>query len=135
MSKLPQWIYDNLTCNVLSYVEDHPGIWTARLCRLISGLPETEESIIHCGLCAEYANPRKRRRAAQCPPTLPGWPAAIGGAYQLHPPCGPIGLRRLQGMLYKLRDDCLMICSERSRIPDSRNHRGWDIATRWYPLH
>jgi hypothetical protein len=131
--RTPQWIYDHLTVNVLSRVEDNPGLWTARLCRKINGLPETEASVIHCGLCSDYANPRKRERAKQYAqrPTLPGFEPL----YQLHPPCTTIPLKQLQHMLYKLRDDCLMVYSERDRIPDSRNYRGWDMGTRWYPLH
>jgi len=131
--RTPQWIYDNLTMMVLSHVEDNPGLWTARLCRLINGLPETESSIIHCGLCSDYANPRKRALAAQyaaCP-TLPG----LEPQYQLHPPCSTIRLKQLQNMLYKLRDQCLMVLSERGQIPDTRNARGWDMATKWYPFH
>ena len=119
--RTPQWVYDNLTCIVLSYVENNPGIWTARPCRSINGLPETESSVIHCGLCADYANPRKRERAAQYAAAKkqlfekaqnPGlWAvsckmknaAGVLGAhpalpglspqYQLHPPCGAIRLR------------------------------------------
>jgi len=131
--RTPQWIYDNLTCIVLSAVEDNPGAWTAQLCRYLNGLPEDESSVIHCGLCSDYANPRKRERAAQYAalPTLPGLPAP----YQLHPPCRVIRLRQLQDILKKLRDQCLMISSEEgSEIPDSRNWRGWDFGTRWYPF-
>ncbi|MEA3339467.1 MAG: hypothetical protein U9R15_05820 [Chloroflexota bacterium] len=131
--RTPQWDYDNLTLRVLSYVETYPGLWTARLCRLINDLPENERSVIHCGLCSDYANPRKRKRAAQyaAHPTLPGF----SPQYQLHPPCFTISLRQLQGILRKLRDQCLMVLSEeQSRIPDSRNGRGWDLATRWYPF-
>lgn len=132
-TRTPQWVYDNLTLWVLSLVSDNPGFWTARLCRLINGLPETEQSVIHCGLCSDYANPRKRERAERYAqhPTLPGFEPP----YQLHPPCLTISLKQLQNMLHKLRDDCLMVYSERDRIPDSRNHRGWDVGTRWYPLH
>ncbi len=118
-------------CWVLSWVEDNPGVWTARLCRAINGLPETEASIIHCGLCDGYSNPRKRRRAARlaATPTLPG----LDPPLQLHPPCPTISLRRLQYLLRKLRDDCLMIYSEEgATIPDPRNHRGWDLATKWF---
>jgi hypothetical protein len=55
--------YEDMLLWVLGWVEDYPGCWTARLCRLINGLPETEQSVIYCGLCSEYASPRKRVRA------------------------------------------------------------------------
>jgi hypothetical protein len=130
-----QWVYDNFTIVAMNEVFASPGIWTARLCRTLNELPETEESIIHCGLCSDYANPRKRERARRLArqPTLPGWP--LGRPYQLHEPCRPFNLKRLQGILRKLRDVALMVRSERDRIPDTRNIRGWDWATRWYPIH
>ena len=127
-------MYDTKTIQAMNEIMASPGIWTARLCRTLNGLSETEDSIIHCGLCSDYANPRKRERARRLArqPTLPGW--TRGRPYQLHPPCSFVGLKQLQGMLYKLRDVALMLHSERARIPDSRNYRGWDVGTRWYPL-
>ncbi len=130
--RTPDWLYEELVIWVLGWVEDNPGIWTAKLCRLINDVPETERGVIHCGLCRCYANPRKRKRAARYAaiPTLPG----MDPPYQLHAPCAQMSLRRLQDILRKLRDECLMIRSEQgSVIPDSRNHRGWDYATRWFP--
>ncbi|MCP4541209.1 MAG: hypothetical protein GY832_29095 [Chloroflexi bacterium] len=94
--------------------------------------PETEASIIYCGLCVDYANPRKRARAVKWGawPTLPGFEPP----YQLHGICGPTGLTRLRHMLYKLRDQALMIVDEPGAvIPDVRQARGWDFATRWWP--
>ena len=132
MARTPDWIYEQLVMWVLTWVEDNPGIWTARLCRLINDVPETERGVIYCGLCSQYANPRKRARAARYAaiPTLPG----MDPPYQLHPPCPTIRLRQLQAILRKLCDECIMITRERGAvIPDSRNHRGWDYATRWYP--
>jgi len=132
MKRTPAWLYDDLTCWVLCYVERHPGIWTAKLCRLLNGIPETEQGVIYCGLCSQYANPRKRARAEKYAtiPTLPG----MNPPYQLHPPCSTMRLRQLQAILRKLRDQCHMIISKQDAIiPDSRNHRGWDYATRWYP--
>lgn len=129
---MDKWTYEELVIWVLSYVESNPGIWTAKLCRLINDLPETEQSVIHCGYCSQYANPRKRERAAKFAaiPTLPG----LEPPHQLHGPCLTMPLRRLQGILYKLQDVCLMIVSDRMAvIPDTRNHRGWDFATRWWP--
>jgi hypothetical protein len=118
---------------VMNAVFAAPGIWTARLCRQLNGLAETAESVIYCGLCRQYANLRKRKRAATLPAQpLPGFPAA----YRLHPPCQRIELRRLQYVLHVLEDETLMIYGQRrARIPDSRNHRGWDYATRWHPIH
>jgi hypothetical protein len=128
----PPWLYEEKVVLVLVRVENNPGIWTARLCRLINGIEETEAGVIYCGLCQCYANPRKRERARRLAsaPTLPGF----SPPYQLHPPCPFISLRQLQGILRKLRDECLMVLSEElAPIPDSRNHRGWDFATRWWP--
>jgi hypothetical protein len=118
---------------VLNAVFAAPGIWTARLCRQLNGRPETEASVIYCGLCRQYANQRKRKRAAALPTQpLPGFPAS----YRLHPPCRRIALRRLQYVLHVLEDETLMIYGQRrARIPDHRNHRGWDYATRWHPIH
>jgi hypothetical protein len=130
--RTPRDVREHLLAWVLACVEDEPGIWTAALCRSLNGLPETEESVIWCGLCTEYANPRKRRRAAQCPPILPGF-EEIGGAYQLHPPCGRIRLRLLRSLLSTLERATMVRGEPGSEIPDSRNHRGWDYATRWYP--
>ncbi len=129
--RTPQAIYDDLTVTVLSLVETCPGIWTAALCRRMNGVPETEEGVVHCGLCKDYANPRKRERAERYArhPTLPG----MTPPYQLHVPC-TVGLRQVRGMLRKLREVCLMVVGRREIIPDSRNNRGWDLATRWYPL-
>lgn len=122
---------------VLRHVQQEPGIWTAKLCRQLNGLPETVESVIYCGQCSHYANPRKRERAAnfQRNPTLPGMEAP----HQLHDPCNTITLKRLQYLLYSLlpddnMDNGRLICLQEQVIPDSRNWRGWDYATRWYPL-
>jgi hypothetical protein len=111
---------------VMNAVFAAPGIWTARLCRQLNGLAETAESVIYCGLCRQYANQRKRKRAAALPAQpLPGFPAA----YRLHPPCRQIALRRLQYVLHVLEDETLMIYGQRqARIPDRRNHRGWDYT-------
>ena len=132
--RTPKHVREHLLAWVLSEVEDDPGIWTAALCRRLNGLPETEKSVIWCGLCEGYASKRKRERAAQCPPTLPGWPEEIGGAYQLHPPCKRMRLRILRSLLSTLEWATMVRGEPRSVIPDSRNHRGWDYATRWYPV-
>ena len=122
---------DDLICWVLSYVEEYQGLWTARLCRLLNDMPETTESVMHCGRCVEYANQRKRDRASKFAdiPTLPGLPPP----YQLHPPCGRIRFKQLSHILRRLEYSTMIYGEPRSIIPDSRNWRGWDYATRWYP--
>ena len=107
-------------------VEANPGVWTARLCRAMHGLPETEESIIYCGQCEDYANPRKRARAEYYAgmPTLPGF----SPPYQLHPRCGK-GLTWLRHRLYAMEH---IRRESGSVIPDVRQPRGWDYGTRLY---
>jgi hypothetical protein len=112
------WVADAVAAN--------PGIWTAALCRAMHGLPETEESVVYCGRCEEYANPRKRARARRyaAMPTLPGFEAP----YQLHPRCDR-GLTWLRHQLY------VMATVRREAgavIPDCRQQRGWDFGTRLY---
>lgn len=113
-------------------IKAEPGIWTARLCRSLNGLGETEADIIHCGLCADYANPRKRDRAARLAelPTLPG----LDAPFQLHPPCKAVPLRKLRYLLDVLEHQCDLVYSvPLSEIPDCRQARGVDYATRYYP--
>lgn len=117
---------------VQAAIAANPGVWTARLCRARHGLAETFRSIAYCGQCAEYANPRKRRRAAKLPPKpLPGF-EATGGAYQLHPPCSRRGLTWLRHTIYRLeaRSQVVRRCEVR---PDLRQARGWDTMTTLYP--
>lgn len=102
--------------------------WTAMICRYLNDLPESEKSVIYCGLCGDYANQRKRRRAERLPMLLPGFEE---GAYQLHAPCSRFRLRRLQGILGTLESKGLVGGELMSKIPDSRNNRGYDFATRW----
>lgn len=110
---------------------DDPGPWTARLCRFMNGLPETEESVIYCGVCAHYANPRKRLRASRLPPTLPGF---TEGAYQLHATCTKMPFGTLRQILYALERRQIVYGQPMVRIPDTRNNRGWDFATVWRVL-
>ncbi len=143
---------------VLTWVEAYPGYWTAALCRLINGLtapwqelpPPTPQwypdyapptaatkahvnrQVMYCGLCRDYSGLRKRKRAAQLPPPLPGLEAHA--AYLLHAPCGPIGLKTLQRALRQLELDIVAVRGiPHELIPDPRNHRGWDYATCWWP--
>lgn len=132
--RVPPDVREDLVCWVLSWVEAEPGTWTARLCRAMNGLPETPQSVAWCGLCADYANPRKRARAARLGPLLPGFDE---GAYTLHSACGRMQFRLLRSLLRSLLatlERATMITGEQGAvIPDSRNHRGWDFATRWWP--
>ncbi len=108
-----------------------PGPWTARLCRYINGLPENEQSVIHCGLCTHYANPRKRARAARLPPPLPGF---TEGGYQLHATCGKMPFSMLKNLLRRLEGMGIVRSEPNTRIPDGRNYRGWDFATVWHMI-
>ena len=108
--------------------EQDPGPWTARLCRYINNLPETQTSVIYCGLCAHYANPRKRARAARLPPTLPGF---TEGGYQLHATCRKMPFSMLKHLLYRMEARGIVRSEPGTRIPDGRNYRGWDFATVW----
>lgn len=129
--RIPALIREDLMMVVLGWIESYPGLWTAALCRALNGVPETACGIAWCGLCAAYANPRKRARSGRLGPTLPGFEGR--GAFQLHPSCGTISLRSLQAVVDNL-EDALMVVRHRSVIPDPRNHRGWDFASRLWPL-
>jgi hypothetical protein len=63
--------------------------------------------VMYCGLCRDYSGLRKRKRAAQLPPPLPGLEAHA--AYLLHAPCGPIGLKTLQRALRQLELDIVAV--------------------------
>ena len=120
----PRWVQ--------AAIEAQPGVWTARLCRQMHDRRETKADIAHCGLCNQYSNARRRRRAAQLPAqTLPGF-ETIGGGFQLRPPCSQRGLTWLRKLIYRLRDRG-QIETRRERIPDCRQPRGWDWGTRIYP--
>jgi hypothetical protein len=120
---------DELAFWVEASVKAEPGIWTARLCRSLNDLPECRQSVVHCGLCTDYANARKRHRARKYDrPTLPG----LQAPYQLHAPCACLPFKKLQYLLCRVRDWDL-VHSLQERIPDERNWRGWDFASRWYP--
>ena len=118
----PRWVQ--------AAIEAHPGVWTARLCRAMHDLPETEASIIYCGRCTCYANRAKRARARRYArmPLLPGFDKH---PYQLHPPCSRRDLTWLRKLIYRLRDR-RQIETRRERIPDCRQPRGWDWGTRIY---
>ena len=114
---------------VLSVVRAQPGIWIARLCRAVHDRAETWDSICHCGLCVQYANQRKRKRAASMPPPLPGFDT---GAYQLYEACSSHGLAWMKYYVHQLKDRGL-VDARREKIPDLRQARGWDWASRIYP--
>ena len=122
----PEWVE--------AVIEANPGLGMARLCRAMHGLPENFRSIAWCGQCQGYANPRKRRRAADLPPeTLPGF-EATGGAFQLHPPCSRRDLTGLRHLVYRLVQwgRVEKRCEKR---PDLRQARGWDWMSTLYPLN
>lgn len=122
---------EELALLIEAAIKAEPGIWTARLCRLLNEIPETEPGVIYCGRCEQYANPRKRARAKRHDaPTLPGMDAP----YQMHPPCLLMPLRKLQYLLSVLWDRWDLVYGvPGSRIPDLRQGRQWDYATRYYP--
>ena len=114
---------------VLTAIAANSGdFWITKLCRAMHGHRENIRSISWCGVCSEYANVRKRRRAAKLPPKpLPGF-EEIGGAFQLHPPCSNHGLTWLRKLIYRLENKGQV---ERSREPrpDIRQARGWDYMS------
>jgi hypothetical protein len=127
-----EWPEPETVAWVQKAIEANPGIWIARLCRAMHGKPETYQSIVWCGVCAQYANSRRRARAARLPDkTLPGL-AEIGGAYQLHPPCSPRGLTWLRQQIYRLVAQG-WIKKLREKCADLRQPRGWDFMSTLYP--
>ncbi|MCK6625525.1 MAG: hypothetical protein L6R45_10160 [Anaerolineae bacterium] len=114
----------------LDIIAANPGLWVAELCRIKHDLASTPANIAYCGLCAEYANPRKRRRAARLGPSLPGFES---GQYQLHPPCSSQALTWLRKLTYRLERGGFLL-RKRERIPDHHQPRGWDWGTRLYPF-
>lgn len=111
---------------VLMAIQQTPGLWVSYLCRVMNCNP----SVAVCGLCREYVNPRKRARAKkwQDQLTLPG----LSSPYALHPPCSKRALTWLRHTIYALRDQGLVEL-RRETIPDDRQPRGWDWASRCYP--
>lgn len=107
-------------------------LWTAELCRRLNSQPD----VAYCGLCADYANPRKRARAAAWASKqacLPG----LSPAWCLHPPCRRLRLARLQRVLAQMARYEMVATVPRCLIPDPRQARGWDYGTRiwlegWY---
>ena len=126
-----QYPNEELALLIESAIKAEPGIWTSRLCRLLNGVPEDLDGVIYCGLCQQYANPRKRARAERFDaPTLPG----MEPPYQLHAPCLSMPLRKLQYLLRVLWDRWDLVYGvPGSEIPDLRQGRQWDLATRFYP--
>ena len=124
----PEWVHIQLM-HLYGAIDDEPGIWTAKLCRQLNGLPETLESIIYCGYCEHYANPRKRERAEifAAIPVFKGF----SPPHQLQKPCWQWPLRTVQSRAYRLWD-LGFIYGSREQIPDLCQARGWDWATRWY---
>ena len=101
------------------------------MCRAANEIPETPQGIAYCGLCAEYANGRKRERNKRLAKQrlLPGF-EEIGGHKLPHLPC-TYGFTRLRHTLYRLKDQERVV-SHREQRPDPHNHRGWDLMTCYY---
>ena len=115
---------------VISIIEDEPGIWTARICRRMNNIQQDFEGISYCGSCEKYANQRKRKRAEKFL-QLPRL-ELMEPPHQLHRACAYIGISQLQGRLRKLEKKGRVVGMKRSGIPDKKQARGWDYATRWY---
>jgi hypothetical protein len=115
---------------LLEAIDAEPGRWTAELCRLKHDVPSDNQGIAYCGLCQEYANPRKRARSKALGPALPGFGR---GAYKLHPACSKQGLTWLRKTLSRLAKNGLITKIQNARIPDIRQARSWDFGTRIYP--
>ena len=113
-------------------LKQQPGLWTARICRTKHDIPETRQGISYCGLCLEYANPRKRARSAALGPELPGFEGQ--GAFRLHPPCSRRALTWLRHILTRWANAGIVHKAPKSVIPDIKQPRGWDYATRIYWL-
>jgi len=116
---------------VVKAIRANPGVWTAKLCRAMHNIPETYQGIAWCGVCEQYCNPRRRRRARKLVSQilLPGYPE---GAFQLRPPCSKRGLTWLRHLTDRLRDRG-QILKRREFRPDLRQPRGYDLMTCLYP--
>ncbi|MCG3207243.1 MAG: hypothetical protein FOGNACKC_00843 [Anaerolineae bacterium] len=110
-------------------IELNPEVWKAKLCRIKHDVPETNAGIAFCGLCKEYANPRKRARSAATGPVLPGF-EAMGGAFQIHEACSSRALAWVRRTLYRWEKIGKVAREVLQQIPDVRQSRGWDFATR-----
>ncbi len=109
------------SARILAVVQACPGINLSLLCRALNGQPSTG----WCGLCSQYANPRKRERAEKWSEqvTLLGMDAP----YQLHDPC-PLGFDNVRKSVYALAERGLLRL-EREKRQDTRQPRGWDWMT------
>ncbi|MFC1975056.1 hypothetical protein ACFLXQ_01500 [Chloroflexota bacterium] len=109
-------------------LRQHPGAWASLVCRIKHDVPETNQGIAFCGLCQEYANPRKRARSEALGQSLPG----LDGAFKIHPRCSQKALTWLRHKLYQWEKAGHLERRPMSKIPDIRQARGWDYATRLY---
>jgi hypothetical protein len=116
---------------ILEVIHQNPGLWVAEICRIMHDHPSTTLGIAFCGLCQQYANPRKRLHARNSGPEIPGLEG--NGAYKLHPACSDQDLTWLRHLIYRLERTKLIVRVPNSKIPDSRQPRGWDFGTRIYP--
>lgn len=111
---------------ILATVKACPGIPLALLCRALNGQPSTE----WCGLCAQYANPRKRERAEAHAGQLSLPELPTEAPHQLHDPC-PLGFDNVRKAVYALAERGLLRL-EREERQDPRQPRGWDWMTCCY---
>jgi hypothetical protein len=115
---------------ILSIIHGEPGLWTARICRLLNSIPETRKGVMHCGRCKQYANPRKQARAKKfaAQPTFED----IEPEWQLHAACKAFNLKQVQAACAEL-EEATMIYGQREQIPDLNGWgRNFDYGTRWY---
>lgn len=116
---------------VTTIITMNPGIWTAKLCRIKHDIPETKQSISFCGLCEQYANPRKRERGRRMALTglLPGFEQ---GQYEIHPPCSRKALTWLRHTLKRMVRDEELTEQRMMEIVDLCQERGYDYATGYW---
>lgn len=110
-------------------IKMHPGLWTAEICRIKHAIPSSNWGIAYCGLCTEYANPRKRARSEALGDELPEFPGR--GGLKLHPPCSTRALTWLRQTTDRWAAQGMVVKAQ-TKIPDIRQARGWDIGTRIY---
>lgn len=98
---------------ILEAIEDSPGIHTAKLCRHLNQVNEYVGTHGFCGVCIDFANPRKR------------------ATKEIHKACPTIRLKLLQ---YHLKTLIVAgrIHKKREVKPDGQEHRGWDIFSCYY---
>lgn len=90
---------------ILAIVKDRPGIWMVAVCRVLNGYSVNN---LICGLCSEFANPRKKANPSK---------------FKLHPPCA-IRLYQVKSKIYTLMRQG-KLCSRKGQLYDELKH-GYD---------